>query len=873
MPIIHRISEELVSQIVQDYRSLSALNLADNGTSQFSLDVLLEACHLPLAEIEVIENLEPLNKLVCLNLSNNKITRLQGLDSLTSLKQLYVSGNRISSLRGLDALAALEVLHIGDNIISSVTELDHLSFLSNLKELVLEGNPLHSIHEYRAEVIRRLPKCERLDYETITAAERRFLTLKNADARQDKKDKESIPVTVPQKEPVYSSGMQTETPLPTLPVAPPQIPSSLQDDLMTQLEETSKQQRAMIRRLQETNNELGAQLQEKETEQREFASQLKALKEMYESSRDRLIRSEEERAKDRERADESRHKVEREWRGRLEDAREEWRVAAAEKSKQTLLQVNQLTKEKEEAERALAKTNAYYAEAFSMDETASLQEELKQTQRQLQQASAQAQSMSQSNALLKVQVTSLQRMLTLQEESLSEQAAMKDEGLSEEARLLSKWREQVFALMVQVEEVEEARKEEQQRYTSEMKETKRNLVAANLRANLLEERTHSLKAEVSLAKTESALANATLQKVQKTMVNRVSSSVIEQEKLQSLWDMIRQGLLDLGESMQLLDAQSDSLRGYASRLEHAQKMLSKRAQQMTASAQGAEKWQREREQLQAALEAATSAPGSPQVAALNEAEQKEKERLKEQLADVTEQWENARAEVRTLREQLQGALEQSADLGVEKEELLVKMKSEGKKAAQLRGEITEMQEQIQQLEQMRRKSNEENVRLRTEAENSARAWRGEMSKQQAEAALKAQEATERAESKVRMLQAEAESLRREQVKTAAALNTLEKQRLSERERLRLEMQSKVSYLEEKLVKKEKEATSLRRERNGLMATVRDVELGKVHGTATSNDGDSYQPKSLLQHKSEPASIAALSQWSKSLLSEDEESDG
>jgi hypothetical protein len=821
--------------------------------------------------------LEPLNKLVCLNLSNNKITRLQGLDSLTSLKQLYVSGNRISSLRGLDALAALEVLHIGDNIISSVTELDHLSFLSNLKELVLEGNPLHSIHEYRAEVIRRLPKCERLDYETITAAERRFLTLKNADARQDKKDKESsVPVTVPQKEPSYSSGMQTETPLP---VAPPQIPSSLQDDLMTQLEETSKQQRAMIRRLQEANNELGAQLQEKETEQREFASQLKALKEMYESSRDRLIRSEEERAKDRERADESRHKVEREWRGRLEDAREEWRVAAAEKSKQTLLQVNQLTKEKEEAERALAKTNAYYAEAFSMDETASLQEELKQTQRQLQQASAQAQSMSQSNALLKVQVTSLQRMLTLQEESLSEQAAMKDEGLSEEARLLSKWREQVFTLMVQVEEVEEARKEEQQRYSSEMKETKRNLVAANLRANLLEERTHSLKAEVSLAKTESALANATLQKVQKTMVNRVSSSVIEQEKLQSLWDLIRQGLLDLGESMQLLDAQSDSLRGYASRLEHAQKMLSKRAQQMTASAQGAENWQREREQLQAALEAATGAPGSPQAAALNEAEQKEKEkekeRLKEQLADVTEQWESARAEVRTLREQLQGALEQSADLGVEKEELLVKMKSEGKKAAQLREEIAEMQEHIQQLEQMRRKSNEENVRLRTEAENSARAWRGEMSKQQAEAALKAQEATERAESKVRMLQAEAESLRREQVKTAAALNTLEKQRLSERERLRLEMQSKVSYLEEKLVKKEKEATSLRRERNGLMATVRDVELGKVHGTATSNDdGDSYQPKSLLQHKSEPASIAALSQWSKSLLSEDEEeSDG
>jgi Leucine-rich repeat (LRR) protein len=51
---INRISEEMISEIVENYPGLTVLNLSNN-------------------EIEEIQNISPLSSLTCLNISGNKI--------------------------------------------------------------------------------------------------------------------------------------------------------------------------------------------------------------------------------------------------------------------------------------------------------------------------------------------------------------------------------------------------------------------------------------------------------------------------------------------------------------------------------------------------------------------------------------------------------------------------------------------------------------------------------------------------------------------------------------------------------------------------------------------------------------------------------
>ena len=59
-----------------------------------------------------------------------------------------------------------------DNKIGDKNQIIKLQVLSNLKILVLAGNPLDQIPNYRFEVIARLPKLERLDKEVIAPEER-----------------------------------------------------------------------------------------------------------------------------------------------------------------------------------------------------------------------------------------------------------------------------------------------------------------------------------------------------------------------------------------------------------------------------------------------------------------------------------------------------------------------------------------------------------------------------------------------------------------------------------------------------------------------------------------------------------------------------
>ena len=77
-----------------------------------------------------------------LNLSGNKITKIEGLDSLTNLTELYLSKNQISHIESLDRLTNLTKLYLFSNQISHIKGLDRLT---NLIVLSLSYNQISRI--------------------------------------------------------------------------------------------------------------------------------------------------------------------------------------------------------------------------------------------------------------------------------------------------------------------------------------------------------------------------------------------------------------------------------------------------------------------------------------------------------------------------------------------------------------------------------------------------------------------------------------------------------------------------------------------------------------------------------------------------------
>ncbi|KAL0228911.1 hypothetical protein GEMRC1_013531 [Eukaryota sp. GEM-RC1] len=130
-----------------------------------SLNSLSSCEHLSLSSnaIERIGNLQGLHNLRILSLGRNKIKRLENLEAVApSLEQLWISYNVIERLSGIEKLNKLKTLYMGNNLVSSLTEIDKLANLP-LEDLVLHGNPVSTIDNYRDEISRRLPNLKKLD--------------------------------------------------------------------------------------------------------------------------------------------------------------------------------------------------------------------------------------------------------------------------------------------------------------------------------------------------------------------------------------------------------------------------------------------------------------------------------------------------------------------------------------------------------------------------------------------------------------------------------------------------------------------------------------------------------------------------------------
>ena len=122
-------------------------------------------------EIEKIENLDDLN-LEELNLSQNKLKKIQGLSKLCCLKDLDLSKNHIMHLIGLENIQSLRILNLSLNNIVKVSQLQFIERLNLLTELDFSFNPIQNKKHYRSQVLYHIPQLRDLDGVQIIAEEK-----------------------------------------------------------------------------------------------------------------------------------------------------------------------------------------------------------------------------------------------------------------------------------------------------------------------------------------------------------------------------------------------------------------------------------------------------------------------------------------------------------------------------------------------------------------------------------------------------------------------------------------------------------------------------------------------------------------------------
>lgn len=118
----------------------------------------LRSLNLSYNEISKIEGLDDLRKLQELNLESNRITKLEGLNKLHKLEKLELGKNKISKLENLEYLTHITLLSLEDNEIES---LEGIEKLVNLMELYIGNNDINSLKHIAA--LKDIPKLIILD--------------------------------------------------------------------------------------------------------------------------------------------------------------------------------------------------------------------------------------------------------------------------------------------------------------------------------------------------------------------------------------------------------------------------------------------------------------------------------------------------------------------------------------------------------------------------------------------------------------------------------------------------------------------------------------------------------------------------------------
>lgn len=142
----------------QTWKKLSCVNLSNNEISEIDASVKLmprvEQLFLNNNRLSSLDNLTLLPHLAQLHLSANCFSTLENLHcKIGNVVHLDLSENCITSLEGFSKLYSLETLNVASNQVSDLDQVKHISNLPCLENLVLTGNPLAIVVDYRVKVL------------------------------------------------------------------------------------------------------------------------------------------------------------------------------------------------------------------------------------------------------------------------------------------------------------------------------------------------------------------------------------------------------------------------------------------------------------------------------------------------------------------------------------------------------------------------------------------------------------------------------------------------------------------------------------------------------------------------------------------------
>ncbi|MCD8412346.1 leucine-rich repeat domain-containing protein [Tenacibaculum finnmarkense] len=124
---------------------ITGLNISDNKITKIeNIDKLINLSRLFLFgnKITKIENLDTLTNLSLLDISFNQITKIENLDKLTNLSKLKIIGNQITKIENIDKLTKLYELNISQN---KIIEIENIDKLTNISFLDISFNQIAKI--------------------------------------------------------------------------------------------------------------------------------------------------------------------------------------------------------------------------------------------------------------------------------------------------------------------------------------------------------------------------------------------------------------------------------------------------------------------------------------------------------------------------------------------------------------------------------------------------------------------------------------------------------------------------------------------------------------------------------------------------------
>lgn len=142
--------EDKWNKLIKIDFSWNDLKRIDDG---ISLASKLQSLILDGNQISCIENTDLLPDLTYLCIAANNIIVEECLHSkLKNIVYLNLSQNKITKLSPFSKLIKMKELNLGSNWISESSEIKYISHLQELEYLVLTGNPVSTIIDYRIKV-------------------------------------------------------------------------------------------------------------------------------------------------------------------------------------------------------------------------------------------------------------------------------------------------------------------------------------------------------------------------------------------------------------------------------------------------------------------------------------------------------------------------------------------------------------------------------------------------------------------------------------------------------------------------------------------------------------------------------------------------